>query len=386
MWRGEEGVRRPAVVQKFDPRQRIAILKFMDDGSIDTVPVLEIDPGTPGLYSGYGVSIGQSVLITINNAFDIPTVPHLGDMELPIDNLEARHELAQLCEKHTNTPGGLKTVLPSPPSPETGAWWGEVIDNKLDGTAVVRLANDEVVEKGIKQLIILNDTFEHGMHVDPDWVDEDGWGDDPMYAGMQFAAPNLDRADEEGWEDIVGIGMVASDVQRFQNEMDDGRVEQMSLTSTTSWETYSDGLSVVANMDVGGGVQINSGAGADDMDVDEMDARDDEEVDRLIGNEDGRDDAPSSPVAAKSPVNGEDGEIPLSTPGAGPSCGGARNGKQAEIGWERFEVLEDAPAEHMYFDQPVQAGGNMYMKRLRKEHNALSSSLPGELGSLGSVG
>lgn len=44
--------------------------------------------------------------------------------------------------------------------------------------------------------------------------------------------------------------------------------------------------------------------------------------------------------------------------------------------WTRFLMLEEAPADHHYFDQPIQAPPKAYTARVNKEHAVLASSLP----------
>ena len=42
-------------------------------------------------------------------------------------------------------------------------------------------------------------------------------------------------------------------------------------------------------------------------------------------------------------------------------------------------MLEEAPAEHQYYDQPKGVGNKSYMSRIHKEHRTLLTSLACEL-------
>lgn len=46
--------------------------------------------------------------------------------------------------------------------------------------------------------------------------------------------------------------------------------------------------------------------------------------------------------------------------------------------WSRFQVLEEAPEDHHYYNERVLAPSKAFMSRVRKEHQVLASSLPRE--------
>lgn len=351
MWRGEEGVKRPAVVQSFDPRQRVAVLRFTDDDTVETVPALELDPGGVGRET-YGVSLGQQVMLCDDNGSEFPQVPGLGQGETPLDNLSARHELAELCNQHTKN--SLQT-LPPQHAPADIAWWGEVVDHRLNGLAVVRLANGEVVEKSVKELVVLNDPLAVDAGLEGG-VDE-WYGDEDM--------------EDEGVEEVI---------------YEDGE-EGDDAMSAGSWETVDgqDGERPVAweedgDVDMDGGEGEGEGDAADAVD-DDVEMRDMDEVNRMV------DEDLHSPVNAPASLH-VNGSAPPTEPvaratDAGPSS--APYVTPEDIGWERFEVLEEAPAEHHFYPQPQQAGSKAWMTRMQKEHRALRSSLPGEYSCVGNA-
>jgi ubiquitin-conjugating enzyme E2 O len=159
--------------------------------------------------------------------------------------------------------------------------------------------------------------------------------------------------------------------------------------SAGSWETV-DGQEGRSAWDGDGDVEMDGeqsdAAEANDVDVgvdddhDDADIRDMDEVNRIVDAE------PHSPVqstaliAPASPrANG--GDLPSGSVAramdAGPSSSSVPYVTPEDIGWERFEMLEEAPAEHHFYPQPQQAGTKAWMTRMQKEHRALRSSLPG---------
>lgn len=91
--------------------------------------------------------------------------------------------------------------------------------------------------------------------------------------------------------------------------------------------------------------------------------------------------APASP--RRQPV-----DLVSSTAEAGPSSAPA--GPQGlsslsdEDAWVPFDILETAPQEHHFFNEPRPATATKtYLSRLQKEHRALATSLPGEFRQVG---
>ena len=395
LWKGDAGEKRFAVLQSFDPRERVASLRFSDDNSIDTVPVLELDPGGQGR-PAYGAPIGMQVLLTNDNGAEFPQVPPLGRIETPHDHINAQGELAAIAEQRGRslqlvTTGSTQSSVAPEGDQSKVDWWGEVIDHKLDGIIVVRLANGQIVEKTPKQLHILNDPFgvdfdghDHDHDHDHEHDHHHGIADEfaQMFGYQPFDSDaRMDLGDE--WED---------DDERISVIEGEGRGETGHVDGGgDGWETVSED---------GNGQAGRGWADDDPMEVDNESEADAEEVCDLV-NGDGEPNAratrPTQPTQASSTandasnVNMEDAIAAASNPKfmavighanaeAGPSSapynGNAMNG-QEEDGWERFELLEEAPAEHKYYEQPKGTGSKAYMSRIRKEHKALVSSLPG---------
>lgn len=51
--------------------------------------------------------------------------------------------------------------------------------------------------------------------------------------------------------------------------------------------------------------------------------------------------------------------------------------ESSEPPWSRFEVLPNAPADHMFYSVPPSQPSRSFLARLSKEYRALSTSLPG---------
>ena len=109
-----------------------------------------------------------------------------------------------------------------------------------------------------------------------------------------------------------------------------------------------------------------------------MDAETTETQSALDAEEvDGRLTPPAAPVAI--PGSWDEMEAGPSSPVKG------RNGHLSSLAdddsWQRFDVLETAPADHHYYQKKIAAPGRAYLSRIAKEHRALRTSLPGESGS-----
>jgi len=359
IWRGDNGERRPAVVQTFNAHQRVADLLFTDTNETGTVSVLELDPGGAGK-AHYGVGVGQTVLLCDDNHTPSPEVPTLGRFETQMDQMVWRDEMAKKAEEYAMSSPPLES---KPPQGDRNKidWFGEVVNLSLDGTVDVRLANGQMRRVGIKQLQVLGDaSYMEEMMGGPAHADE--WFEDGM-----------DMDGEDG-------------------------------TSQASWETMSDASGSGSNLgdeafgdeeEMDGSEEEKGGEDAEmggEIDEEEQDRRDVEEVDPLLN--------PVSPVAVRKSLEDMTAATTTTTPNyiapsadAGPSkvngSGSGRNGtihKQAldadDEHWQRFAMLEEAPADHHFIGElSNQAGAKTYHTRLAKEHRALASSLPGELAS-----
>lgn len=158
VWRSDSGQRRPAIVQCYQPRQRIADILLLDTKEKETVSVLELDTGGFGR-ANYGVGLGQIVLFCENNDAPCPEVPSLGQVDPPDYEGGLREELHRLCDMSGNDPSAFQTTLPKGDTALVD-WWGEVVNLHLDGTISVELYSGEVRRVGLRNVIVLNEPTE----------------------------------------------------------------------------------------------------------------------------------------------------------------------------------------------------------------------------------
>nr|XP_031861429.1 uncharacterized protein CI109_003033 [Kwoniella shandongensis]KAA5528501.1 hypothetical protein CI109_003033 [Kwoniella shandongensis] len=340
IWRGDNGERRHAVAQTFDPHQRVAELLFMDTNEKQIVPALELDPGGRNNTTTYGVGFGMQVLLCANNGSSPPEVPVLGQSELPIKNMWSRHELAKLAEEFVVDPSKFGYFKPEGDRNKVD-WWGEVVQLNLDGSVDVELPNKEKRKVAIQNMFLLNEP--HG---------EDMLGDEPHQVG-----------EGDDWE--------------MEGTTENG----FEVGSDASWETMSvDGDGGQSNWDEPQVVDIDIDGSDIGLDEDEdEDARDARGVELVVGAAQ----PPTSPPRASSPA------LPDDIPEAGPSTlpNGHDSSKTVhhvngiedddDEHWQRFEMLEEAPEDHWYIREPrLSAASKTYHSRLQREHRALMSSLP----------
>ncbi|KIR72050.1 ubiquitin-conjugating enzyme E2 O [Cryptococcus deuterogattii CA1014] len=371
MWRGDNGERRHAVVQKFDPYQRVAELLFMDDHTKELVPVMELDPGGRSGTNAYGVSIGQMVLLCEDNGSVPPEVPSFGQHETPVKNMWARHEFAKLAEEYVSSDSRFGWYPPEGDK-EGVDWWGEVVQLHLNGEVTVKLANGDLKTVKIKNLAILNDPGS-------DMIDELG---PEMDEGEAMDEDEYDEFDE--WQDGMrgahgGFVFDGGQLRGLQAMVSRLKETQQPEESESSWETMSEDN--VHDVDTEGEV----------MEVDEME---EEEEERAVAEAEAeaasrQEQSEAASVEQKSflPVN-----ILTSQPLqeaefiAGPSTAVTSTSRaplpkesldEGDEQWERFEMLEQAPRDHRFYNELSSgAAAKSYHSRIQKEHRALQSSLP----------
>lgn len=351
VWRSETE-RRPAVVQTYNPRQRIAELLLLDTKEKETVSVLELDTGGFGK-ANYGVGLGQQVLFCDDNGSAIPEVPSLGQVEPPEDGRDGfRHELQRLGLEYGNAPEAFGSSLPKG-DVNLVKWWGEVVDLYLDGTVGVEMYNGEKRTVDIRNIIILNEP-EGQYPGEEEWADDASFKSDKSWETMSGDEPYWDHNGTNGLQAVYEEGPDAFD------ELMDVDEEADEITS-----------------------------------ADEQDAADAADAEAIIAPSSGmpspvtsvkslRHPAPSSPVQAMhlAPVVETLAAVETTeaTAAAGPSTLPAiptRPSLADDEKWERFVMLEEAPAEHYYYPEPrLDAASKTYHSRLMKEHRALASSLP----------
>ncbi|GFZ47242.1 hypothetical protein JCM24511_04985 [Saitozyma sp. JCM 24511] len=355
VWRGDGDERRPAVVQSFNPHQRVAELLFMDTKEKGTVSVLELDPGGVGK-ANYGVGFGQQVLLCPDNGADLPEVPALGQFEPPIDNMWWRNELAKLAEQYADGSDEFDYIPPAG-DPSAIKWWGEVTQLHLDGTVTVKLPGGEERRVEIKNVVLLNEPMGEPM--------DDGLG--------PVEGEDMDFVDD-------GYGSEAS-----WETMSEGQGDQAHSPRSQAWNDES----AEGDWDM----RDEDESGAHDVEIsDDMSARDAEEVEPMVTEPEiqvatmitAALPSVASPVAPSPSVTSPAALAPAPVPPsaeAGPSS--APNGHATPLpsleddeDWQRFEMLEEAPEDHRFFKEPAAAPSKAFNTRLQKEHRALMSSLP----------
>ncbi|WOO78553.1 putative ubiquitin-conjugating enzyme E2 23 [Vanrija pseudolonga] len=328
VWRSDTGERRPAVVQSYNPRQRVANILLTDTKEKETVSVLELDTGGFGK-ANYGVGLGQHILFCDDNGAQTPEVPALGQVDPPEDGRDGfRNELHRLGLDQGMNADVFGGSLPKGDQ-SLVKWWGEVVDLHLDGQVEVELYTGERRTVNIKNVIILNEP--------------------------------------EG---------------AFPGEFED---DVESIHSDRSWETMSGDEDMASNWDNDGDATQDrfddlmdvEDDGADSVEVaddDEEDARAGEAVEALVSEEEESVSPPETRVA--EPTAAPSG-IQDSSDEAGPSTLATRPTLAGDDKWTRFEILEGAPADHHYYSEPrLPASSKAYHSRIMKEHRALASSLP----------
>jgi ubiquitin-conjugating enzyme E2 O len=320
----------------------MAELLLLDSKVKESVSVLELDTGGFGK-TNYGVGLGQTVLFCDDNGAPCPEVPSLGQVDPPEDSREGfRQELERV--EGTAAAESFGLTLPKGDVSKVG-WFGEVVDLHLDGTVSVELFTGEIKSVDIKKLMVLNEP------------------DGPM--PMEEFDDGASFQSEKSWETM------SQDEQPYstwEGEENGEMVEEGEFAHITEMNDED--------------IDMVNGAGSADGDHDDdaMSAADAEAVDHVT-------EPKSSPVSSVRPLT-------VTTPGAtappvtfdspmtpaaeaGPSTLSARPSLADSEKWARFDILEEAPAEHYYYREPrLQAINKTYHSRLMKEHRALASSLP----------
>ncbi|RXK38456.1 hypothetical protein M231_04221 [Tremella mesenterica] len=322
VWKGDNGERRPAVVQTFDPDNRVANILFTDvtPNETQTVPVLELDTGGPG-EDHYGVSLGQWVLFTPDNHSPLPEVPTIGRPPFPDDSMEVEKHRAmvtmmiQAFDIRFEPPLGDSTRI---------LWCGVVSSLHLDGTVSVHLPNGQERRVGLKNLVVLND-----MTGSDDWF--------------------------EMFDPFEGMS---------EDDSDD--------KSDKSWETVSE--DVISPQDIIEVDEVEEKVKEEKMeDTKEVEGRmKEEKMEEYVKD--------AKHVEAMYPAAGDGQVVEDTRPQAGPSTSKKENSlddQGMDQVWKGFEMLEQAPEDHHYFNESRrEATYKTYRSRLQKEHRTLMTSLP----------
>ncbi|GAA6062573.1 hypothetical protein JCM10212_004886 [Sporobolomyces blumeae] len=362
-----DGDRRIGVVQAMDARNRTIRLRYLvgDDlapGQDETISGLEFDPHGPPP-DAYGVRRGDWVLITKEgekNGAEAPTIPTLGESETLAGTMPAgeqlRLEISTLGMAYAPTLS--ESFLPplaqtSPSDLSTVRWYGEVWDLELDGRALIRFPDGTKEAFVVTRLIHLDDGMDPdagalGAAADDEIADDEWMTDD---GSLLSGESDEEDASDKSWEtaDEDEEFEVDEVVDETREEGGPSKKRKRSRRESRGWADEDDDKDKAAK---GGDAK---------MEVEEAQATEptsDHEVERSL--------LPGRSTAADADASKPQGSAGVSMPGA----------IEDFADWSRFEVLEEAPADHHFFSEKVQVPGKSFMSRVAKEHGVLATSLP----------
>ena len=243
-------------------------------------------------------------------------------------------------------------------------WYGEVKDLRLDGKVEVTLPGGRVAIVEHERLSILNEGGERGM-----------FGDDP--GGEDGEEGSLVEEGDGEWEEMDGLEDEGGGDLMFDSEGGEEEDEEAGvLAEVDEW-----------------------GRDDDDDEEDEEESSVARSLQDLATSRQEPVAAPPSsatsivapiPVSASTSANLPSTPFPLPTATppipsilqqqqAHASSSSAPKSKLADSPeWTRFEMLEEVPEDHHFFNTPVGKPNAAFSTRMQKEFKVLASSLPGE--------
>lgn len=370
MWRGDDGEKRWAVVQKYDSVQRIADLKFMDNGELQTVSAMELDNGGLGMKE-YGIGVGNMVLLSVCNHSAPPIVPMLGRYDSQMENMMRRDGLARMADEADRA--GQQYLNQGPQgSADPINWFGYVKSLELDGKIVVTLANGE------EEIVNLTQCHSISEWQPPEWEDVGG----PM------EPPYLDEMDTDP-NDPDGVPFPRTESQQRLLDEEFGAIPPgltdllatlRNQPSAPLGPLVSNFLSTTADFDPWATSRPPADAQDEDEDEDDyededVEMRDMDEINRIVDPDTQMEDQTKSTSAQDA----DESDFPEAGPSSHRDTRASGSGGGGSRTWENFEVQEEAPEDHKYFSEPsIGAAGKSYHSRIAKEHKTLRTSLPGK--------
>lgn len=301
------------------------LLRFQDK---EVVPVLELDVHGPDPVT-FGVHRGDIVFISSSpTGLALPSLGRIGESEEFPEDTELRQIIGDLGMSYARQhPKESPLILPRAgrEAPEID-WYGSVVDLHLDGTIEIALPCGRKVGESIDRLTLLVDGFD-----DQQWGDEEYDTEEEEEEGW-MTEDGGEAGEKDDWEDLPDGEGDGSDMVDGLDE--DGDVEMQS-----------------PNLDQAGTAQIAS------------------------SKPDGIQPEPSAPESSAASSNPT--RCPSPSHQALPNAPGA-NMPQDDSRWSRFEVLEEAPRDHAFINEPQTPPKKAFFSRLQKEFRVLQSSLPGE--------
>lgn len=340
LWKSEDKAR-VAVVQSVNSADRVALIRCLDAGTLETVSVLELDPNGAGELGGnilhnYGLGVRRGDAVFIHregttNGFDSPKVPRIGEIEEWVREHPVREDgelggwrrtMADLGTRLATELWIYRTQLHDvklPKEDKSLVWFGEVTELRLDGSVEVTHPNEEVSVLPLERLTRLYDSLEQ--------IEDDGWDDE-----ISTHHSHGDYPDGVWLQDDDGI---------WRYDKGDDEWEEMDEETGT------------------------------DMEIDIPWAEDEPSttVDDLID---------SLPRSVTPDIADSISPLPVS-----PSTTTPEASQEIDIGsdeealpWKLFDVLPCAPPDHAFYATPCNQPSKAFLARVTKEYRALSNSLP----------
>ncbi|BGP07228.1 hypothetical protein JCM10049v2_003059 [Rhodotorula toruloides] len=375
------------VVQAVDARKRTIRLRWLDlndpkhkpvegEEGEETVSGLEFDPHGPPP-DAYGVRKGDLVLIQKvgeTNGAVFPTVPGLGESEVAAGLMpggeDLRMEISTLGLSYAQTLSD--SFIPPKPqtAPDSLTWYGEVRDLLLDGRVLVRHPSGSSGTYETDRLTQLVDGMdpageaaaglqalvdEEGMMLDEDGEDEE----EGVETDGSWMTEDEDMGSEE--EEAGEPAVVSCTIDDFAGDW--------SSQDDSQDEDYKADDDEEASVGGKKGSDVEMKGWADEEEEEANKVASDAEVEMNL--------LPPKASTSTAADNGAPGVDATATPAASAAATVSMPGEIEDFDdWKRFEVLEEAPADHHYINEKVDAPGKAFMSRVRKEHQVLASSLP----------
>ncbi|GAA5986419.1 hypothetical protein JCM10908_003747 [Rhodotorula pacifica] len=427
---------RIGVVQSMDAKKRTIRLRYLDEKTClpppseeaeeeETVSGLEFDPHGPPP-DAYGVRRGDWILIVgegETNGAKPPMVTGLGESEIAAGLMPAgdalRMEISGIGLSYCQTLSD-SFIPPKPKQAPLGLrWYGEVWDLLLTGETQVRYPSGEMAALPVSRLMHLDDGLdpdaaglpgdeaigEDGMLLDD--YEDDAESTDRSWETEDEVEGASDEDDGEEGEDVVectheDIGTAAlvspsinggagqanddedeDDPEDADFEMEDANTSAAGGADGSERSREGDRRKSKRRRAHGpGGAEEGVKGWADEEDA--PIAIEPKQVGAASTNVAASGESASGVTAiaaAASSSTAVPSEAPTSIsapPPAGESATAVS--MPTEISdfedWSRFEVLEEAPEDHHYYNERVLAPSKAFMSRVRKEHQVLATSLP----------
>ncbi|MCJ1440622.1 MAG: hypothetical protein MMC23_001108 [Stictis urceolatum] len=370
----EEGLIRlekVGVVQSVDARERTVAVRWYES------PDVAVFKDQLGILSS-GSTLGDLSDVTeIVSMYEVIAYPALtkrrGDLVViaPREGVDQWNpwEMDDITMDPEMVPRVSERMGPIDMRPDTGCrWFGEVVDMGTDGLLTLRLGGLEQVED-IKvpvtrvQLVIGGDDGDHGSDDDDDDGDDDYYDDLRMNMDSFFGG--YDVSDDEDSLDLDSDDEVSfdlDDINALDDALDADDSEEVVLEEVITYE---------------GGARMDDGGDDDDWEDEDQDDADEEMKDDCGEDQEMKDGHPDPhpPIAI--------GADTVDDPTSSKPYNNLKSETHSEYDFrslanmpDQFEILSDPPAPDHRFIRDKCTLNAAVMRRIRKEHSIMSSSLP----------